>query len=59
VFGTFGFWFIGFETSRRSIEQIDEALRRPTQQVQLRILPATDRKYSAGRLDNHRVPAGN
>jgi len=28
VLGAFAFWFIGFETSRRSIEQIDEALGR-------------------------------
>jgi MFS transporter, putative metabolite:H+ symporter len=29
VLGAFAFWFIGFETSRRSIEQIDSALGRP------------------------------
>ena len=30
VLGAFAFWFIGFETSRRSIGEIDNALRRPT-----------------------------
>jgi putative MFS transporter len=29
VLGAFAFWFIGFETSRRSIEEIDLALARP------------------------------
>ena len=29
VLGAFAFWFIGFETSRRSIGEIDTALRRP------------------------------
>jgi hypothetical protein len=29
VLGAFAFWFIGFETSRRSIEEIDHALGRP------------------------------
>lgn len=29
VLGAFAFWFIGFETSSRSIEQIDSALGRP------------------------------
>ncbi|MBV8735840.1 MAG: MFS transporter, partial [Alphaproteobacteria bacterium] len=29
VLGAFAFWFIGFETSHRSIEQIDSALGRP------------------------------
>jgi hypothetical protein len=28
--GAFAFWFIGFETSRRSIGEIDSALGRPT-----------------------------
>jgi hypothetical protein len=28
VLGALAFWFIGFETSRRSIEQIDETLGR-------------------------------
>jgi putative MFS transporter len=28
VLGAFAFWFIGFETSRRSIDEIDEALTR-------------------------------
>jgi len=30
VLGAFAFWFIGFETSRRSIGEIDNALGRPT-----------------------------
>jgi MFS transporter, putative metabolite:H+ symporter len=30
VLGAFAFWFIGLETSHRSIEQIDSALGRPT-----------------------------
>jgi putative MFS transporter len=30
VLGAFAFWFIGFETSRRSIGEIDSALGRPT-----------------------------
>ena len=30
VLGAFAFWFIGFETSRRSIGEIDRALGRPT-----------------------------
>jgi putative MFS transporter len=30
VLGAFAFWFIGFETSRRSIEQIDAELTAPT-----------------------------
>ena len=29
VLGAFAFWFIGFETSRRSIAEIDDALGRP------------------------------
>jgi len=29
VLGAFAFWFIGFETSRRSIGEIDDALGRP------------------------------
>ncbi|HEY1259251.1 MAG TPA: MFS transporter [Stellaceae bacterium] len=29
VLGAFAFWFIGFETSRRSIEEIDSALGKP------------------------------
>jgi len=29
VLGAFAFWFIGFETSRRSIEQIDAELTAP------------------------------
>jgi putative MFS transporter len=29
VLGAFAFWFIGFETSRRSIDEIDSALGRP------------------------------
>jgi putative MFS transporter len=29
VLGAFAFWFIGFETSRRSISEIDGALGRP------------------------------
>jgi hypothetical protein len=30
VLGAFAFWFIGFETSHRSIEQIDSELTGPT-----------------------------
>jgi hypothetical protein len=29
VLGAFAFWFIGFETSRRSIEEIDHTLSKP------------------------------
>ena len=43
VLGAFAFWFIGFETSRRSIEQIDEALGRPAT-----VAPASAAARSAG-----------
>jgi putative MFS transporter len=41
VLGAFAFWFIGFETSRRSIEETDRALDRPAHAAAASTAPRT------------------